>query len=177
MQNVCQSDVTLEPDSALAKFIEQCTGMVHLPPTIHLYLTLSQTRRLRSGPSVRGRICIPRESEQYLVLETTPLFANIHAAAATSSQSAVPTNLDTDLHFTCFVAAPSSRGPSSEGSSMRIVELDGRRNGPIDRGECTNLLAVCPHLFMLRQFSHDHRMRPKSFESFISATLRVCIST
>jgi len=24
---------------------------------------------------------------------------------------------------------------------MRIVELDGRRNAPIDRGECTDLLA------------------------------------
>ncbi|KAJ7918971.1 hypothetical protein B0H13DRAFT_2231061 [Mycena leptocephala] len=103
---IANSDVTLEPDSALAKFIEQCTDK-------------TPEERAKHDSSLR----------------------DIHAAAATSGQSAVPTNLDTDLHFTCFVAAPSSRGPSSEGSSMRIVELDGRRNGPIDRGECTNLLA------------------------------------
>lgn len=26
---------------------------------------------------------------------------------------------------------------------MRLIELDGTRNGPIDRGTCTNLLKVC----------------------------------
>ncbi|KAJ7077899.1 hypothetical protein B0H15DRAFT_861344 [Mycena belliarum] len=77
--------------------------------------------------------------ERAKLLETTPLFADIHAQAASSGQSAVPTNLDTDLHFTCFVEAP-SKGPDSQGG-MRIVELDGRRNGPVDRGECTDLLA------------------------------------
>ncbi|KAJ6581342.1 hypothetical protein B0H19DRAFT_1207323 [Mycena capillaripes] len=107
---IANSDVTLEPGSPLAKFIEQCT-----------------------------------------VLETTPLFADIHAAAASSGQSAVPANLDTDLHFSswCYflirdrahLAPDSSRGPTSDGASMRIVELDGRRTGPIDRGECTDLLA------------------------------------
>ncbi|KAJ7695172.1 hypothetical protein B0H17DRAFT_1056689 [Mycena rosella] len=75
--------------------------------------------------------------ERAKLLETTPLFADIHAQAASSGQSAVPTNLDTDLHFTCFVAAPSA----GTGPGMRVVELDGRRNGPIDRGECTDLLA------------------------------------
>jgi len=106
---IANSDVTLEPGSPLAKFIEQCTDKT---------------------PEERAKL-----------LETTPLFADIHAAAASSGQSAVPANLDTDLHFSCFVAAPSSRGPTSDGASMRIVELDGRRNGPIDRGECTDLLA------------------------------------
>ncbi|KAF9268973.1 peptidase C12, ubiquitin carboxyl-terminal hydrolase 1 [Marasmius fiardii PR-910] len=56
-------------------------------------------------------------------LETTPLFANIHAEVAGTGQSAVPTDLDTELHFTCFV---------EDGS--RIWELDGRRKGPVDRG-------------------------------------------
>ncbi|KAJ7449549.1 hypothetical protein FB451DRAFT_1287264 [Mycena latifolia] len=106
---IANSDVTLLPESALAKFIDQCTGKT---------------------PEERAKL-----------LETTPLFADIHEQAASSGQSAVPTNLDTDLHFTCFVAAPSSRGPGSEASGMRLVELDGRRNGPIDRGECTDLLA------------------------------------
>ncbi|KAJ7767487.1 hypothetical protein DFH07DRAFT_1011365, partial [Mycena maculata] len=61
--------------------------------------------------------------------QSSTLFADIHAQAG---QSAVPTNLDTDLPFTCFV----SRG-------KHIIELDGRRTGPIDRGECTDLLKVC----------------------------------
>ncbi|KAJ7355420.1 hypothetical protein DFH08DRAFT_912432 [Mycena albidolilacea] len=81
--------------------------------------------------------CIGKTPEERAkLLETTPLFADIHAQAASSGQTAVPTNLDTNLHFTCFVAAPS---PSGEGP--RVVELDGRRNGPIDRGACTDLLA------------------------------------
>ncbi|KAG5337580.1 hypothetical protein C0989_009305 [Termitomyces sp. Mn162] len=71
------------------------------------------------------------------LLETTPLFANIHAQAASSGQTQVPTDLDTDLHFTCFVPAPVVRGPESPGG-YRIVELDGRRAGPVDRGECKN---------------------------------------
>lgn len=66
-------------------------------------------------------------------LETTPLFANIHAEAASGGQTKVPTDLDTDLHFTCFVQAPAIRGPGAPGG-YRIVELDGRRAGPLDRG-------------------------------------------
>jgi hypothetical protein len=98
--------------------------------------------------------------ERAKLLETTPLFADIHAQAASSGQSAVPTNLDTDLHFTCFVAAPSSRGPGSEDAGKRLIELDGRRNGPIDRGECTDLLAVrldAPQLFFYLKFPAECR--------------------
>ncbi|KAF7309659.1 Ubiquitin carboxyl-terminal hydrolase [Mycena indigotica] len=74
------------------------------------------------------------------LLETTPLFGDIHAEAASGGQSAVPTDLDTNLHFTCFVEAPAGRGPESEATGMRLVELDGRRKGPVDRGECTDFL-------------------------------------
>ena len=87
--------------------------------------------------------------ERAKILETTPLFADIHADAASGGQTAVPTNLDTDLHFTCFVQAPD---PSSRESStpvtpttsgeMRLIELDGRRAGPVDRGVSTDFLAV-----------------------------------
>ncbi|KAL0574755.1 ubiquitinyl hydrolase 1 [Marasmius crinis-equi] len=62
--------------------------------------------------------------ERAKFLETTPLFANIHADAAGTGQSAVPTDLDTDLHFTCFVT----------GQDGKIWELDGRRKGPVERG-------------------------------------------
>jgi len=106
---IANSDVTLVPESPLAKFIDQCKDKT---------------------PEERSKL-----------LETTPLFADIHAEAATSGQSAVPTaDSNTNLHFTCFVQAPSGRAPGSEDVGMRLIELDGRRAGPIDRGECTNLL-------------------------------------
>lgn len=85
----------------------------------------------------------PEERAQ--ILETTPLFADIHADAASSGQTPVPTNLDTDLHFTCFVQTPPASAPNNGTSekTMRLIELDGRRTGPVDRGECKDLLLVC----------------------------------
>ena len=84
--------------------------------------------------------------ERAEILETTPLFANIHADAASGGQSAVPTDLDTDLHFTCFVQAPSpparEDGTPATPDQMRVLELDGRRAGPVDRGECKDFLQV-----------------------------------
>ncbi|KAG9104920.1 ubiquitinyl hydrolase 1 [Ceratobasidium sp. 370] len=69
--------------------------------------------------------------ERGKLLEETTLFAKAHIDAATSGQSNVPTpdRLDTDLHFTCFVIAP-----SPETKEQRLIELDGRRAGPIDLG-------------------------------------------
>ena len=84
--------------------------------------------------------------ERAQLLETTPLFANIHADAASGGQTAVPTNLDTDLHFTCFVQAPSppsrEEGTPATPDQMRVIELDGRRAGPIDRGPAPKFLKV-----------------------------------
>jgi len=107
---LANSDVTIAPASPLAKFIEECK---------------------EKSPLERAKL-----------LETTPLFADIHAEAAASGQTAVPTNLDTNLHFTCFVQAPDgpSRATGTPPQSMRLIELDGRRAGPIDKGECTDLL-------------------------------------
>jgi len=73
--------------------------------------------------------------ERAKLLETTSLFADIHAEAATAGQTEVPHDLDTDLHFTCFVESPHNKGTGS-----RVIELDGRRKGIVDRGQCTNLL-------------------------------------
>ncbi|KAG6819976.1 hypothetical protein H0H93_006879 [Arthromyces matolae] len=70
------------------------------------------------------------------LLETTPLFADIHAEAASGGQTEVPANLDTDLHFTCFIRVPVSKQNANDSAGKyRIVEMDGRRVGPIDRGE------------------------------------------
>jgi ubiquitin carboxyl-terminal hydrolase L3 len=74
------------------------------------------------------------------------LFASIHSEAASAGQTAVPDiSQDVDLHFTCFVHAPDpgarEEGIEAEDDARRLVELDGRRVGPIDRGVCTDLLA------------------------------------
>lgn len=91
------------------------------------------------------------------ILQSRPLFTSIHAESAQEGQTAP--NVDTDLHFICFVAAPDAdirkaanteeptpqnADESAEGDTgMRLVELDGRRAGPIDHGICRNLLEVC----------------------------------
>jgi len=97
--------------------------------------------------------------ERAKLLETTPLFTQIHAEMAKEGQTPVrPEDLQTDLHFVCFVEAPDadfrdraaqSAGASLEGeavedntSGKRLIELDGTRDGPVDRGECKDLLKV-----------------------------------
>jgi len=62
---------------------------------------------------------------------------------------------ETDLHFTCFIEAPEqdfrkaarqeevpATAMLEQTTGMRLIELDGRRAGPIDHGECGDLLSV-----------------------------------
>ncbi|KAH7879112.1 peptidase C12, ubiquitin carboxyl-terminal hydrolase 1 [Lentinula edodes] len=100
---LANTGIKFAPGSPLAQFIEACKGAYH-------YKT-------------------PEERAEFL--ETTPLFAEIHAETASTGQSAVPTDLDTDLHFTCFVEAEMEGVP-------HVVELDGRRAGIMDRGKIYN---------------------------------------
>ena len=54
------------------------------------------------------------------------MFADIHASEAQSGQSAVPQNLDTDYHFSCFVQAPDVEPGKAKGEQgMRLIELVG----------------------------------------------------
>ncbi|KAH9924713.1 uncharacterized protein B0H18DRAFT_1095030 [Fomitopsis serialis] len=101
---LANADVTLAPESPLEQFIDQCKEMT---------------------PEERAK-----------ALETTPLFANIHAEAASSGQTTVTeADMHTDLHFTCFVQTPDPPRTNVVTSfPPRLVELDGRRVGPIDRG-------------------------------------------
>ncbi|KAH7886741.1 hypothetical protein F5I97DRAFT_1942594 [Phlebopus sp. FC_14] len=110
IHSLANSDVVFAPESPLAKFIDECKDKTPL-----------------------GRAKL---------LETTPLFEQIHSTVATSGQSDVPQDLDTDLHFSCFVRAPlaCARAKEIKTEQWRLIELDGGRNGPIDRGECTDLL-------------------------------------
>ncbi|RSH80913.1 ubiquitinyl hydrolase 1 [Apiotrichum porosum] len=68
------------------------------------------------------------------LLDEADFFEEAHTAAAQSGQSAVPTDLDVDTHFIAFVEATNAKG------EKRVVELDGSRSGPFDRGQCTDLL-------------------------------------
>ncbi|KJA15436.1 hypothetical protein HYPSUDRAFT_172547 [Hypholoma sublateritium FD-334 SS-4] len=132
---LANSNVSFTPESALQKFIMECED---------------------KNPAERAQ-----------ALETTPLFANIHAETASSGQTAPPSDLDTDLHFTCFVQAPdadireAAQGGSvsdaarndEKSTGMRLVELDGRRAGPLDRGECKDLLTDVAQLVKTRYMS------------------------
>ncbi|KAI6144894.1 hypothetical protein BKA82DRAFT_16161 [Pisolithus tinctorius] len=105
------SDVTLIPESPLAKFIDECKDKTPL--------------------------------ERSALLATTPLFASIHSSAATAGQTDASTaDMETNLHFTAFVRAPapSARAHERKNVEWRLIELDGRREGPIDRGKCDDLL-------------------------------------
>lgn len=107
-----------------------------------------------------NRLCVDKTPEERAEhLETTPLFASIHAETANLGQSAPIA--ETDFHFTCFVRAPeqdfrkvarrehvSESAMAEPTSGMRLIELDGRRRGPVDRGECNDLLIVGPFRFL-----------------------------
>ncbi|KAL0947865.1 hypothetical protein HGRIS_010500 [Hohenbuehelia grisea] len=134
---LANSDVAFGPQSALAKFIDQCKPL---------------------SPEERAHL-----------LQTTPLFTSIHAeTAATGQTAASEADMNTDLHFTVFVSAPEAdfrekariagteagqaaledavkdadkaAQEGKESSGNRIIELDGDRQGPIDRGPCNDLL-------------------------------------
>ena len=84
---------------------------------------------------------IEQDSDLYqLIKDATPLQpmdrANLlynskaletaHASAASEGQSNAPdANDDIDLHFVCFV----------KDATNRLWEMDGRRKGPLDRGQ------------------------------------------
>jgi len=83
----------------------------------------------------RGIAMTPEERAK--LLEETNLFATAHETAATGGQSSMPENLQSNNHFVAFVQAPDAE----DFEKHRIVELDGRRSGPVDLGESKELLA------------------------------------
>jgi hypothetical protein len=112
-------------------------GTVHRTSEMFVWCTLHS----QSLPSAHQSLTAALDPhERSKLLETTPLFASIHAQAASTGQTAVPTNLDTDYHFTCFIQAEVEKDGVT---SKRLVELDGRRVGPVDRGPSEDLMEVC----------------------------------
>ncbi|KAH8817726.1 hypothetical protein DL96DRAFT_1623171 [Flagelloscypha sp. PMI_526] len=95
------------------------------------------------------------------LLSSTPLFAEIHKENAQAGQSAIPTDLKVDLHYTCFIEAPAASVRAGDTEKMaalgetglnRLIELDGNREGPVDHGPCTDLLKdaakICKEQFI-----------------------------
>ncbi|ODN79794.1 hypothetical protein L202_03697 [Cryptococcus amylolentus CBS 6039] len=73
--------------------------------------------------------------ERAKLLDETTFFSDAHTSAAQEGQSSVPTDLENvEEHFIAFVEA------INEDGEKRIVELDGGRTGPLDRGLSTNFL-------------------------------------
>lgn len=61
------------------------------------------------------------------LIETTPALASAHAEAASQGATAAPdAQDDVDLHYVCFVKSE---------ADGHLWELDGRRKGPLDRGQ------------------------------------------
>jgi len=101
---LANSNVTIKPMSALAKFFEEIASLT---------------------PAARAAL-----------LEKTPLFESAHVDAASLGQTAIPADLNTDLHFVTFIQASSGEVDGQR----RVVELDGRRPGPIDHGKSEDFL-------------------------------------
>ncbi|KAI0277028.1 ubiquitin carboxyl-terminal hydrolase [Russula aff. rugulosa BPL654] len=73
---------------------------------------------------------------------TNPTSSQISMLPPQPAPNCVPDNLDTDLHFTLFVQAPDASAREAEVATdeRRLIELDGGRAGPVDRGKSTDLL-------------------------------------
>lgn len=66
-------------------------------------------------------------ADRAVLLEETDALEQAHSAAAATGDTAAPNAEDNvDLHFVCFVKSE---------KSGHLFELDGRRKGPLDRGE------------------------------------------
>ncbi|WWC61873.1 uncharacterized protein I303_104458 [Kwoniella dejecticola CBS 10117] len=69
------------------------------------------------------------------LLDESDFFSEAHLSASQSGQSSIPEDLDVDAHFIAFVEAYNEKG------EKRIVELDGGREAPFDRGQSNDFLA------------------------------------
>ena len=86
------------------------------------------------------------EARTQLLADSEALRA-AHAATAQEGQTAAPdAHADVDLHFVALV-----RGPHGE-----LVELDGRRRGPVERGSCgESLLQSAAHFVQQHYMAAD----------------------
>ena len=92
------------------------------------------------------------------LLEESEIFANIHSDAAHGGQTVAPSaDEEPPFAYTCFVQAPSPA--SIPGGGHRLLELNGARDGPVDRGTCENLLEDVAKF--VKETHVDHTADPK----------------
>lgn len=97
---------------------------------------------------------------------------DIHASLASEGQSVPPLGDTVDQAYTCFIVAPSPPGLVDEAATsstrQRVVELDGTRAGPVDRGVCTDLVEVrlLFHFLVITLISYNAGCSPNSQRGF-----------
>lgn len=80
--------------------------------------------------------------ERIRLLEANTAFTEAHAQAAVAGQSVNP-GFDHPPHaYTAFVQATAVPTGDGETHGKRLIELNGGRDGPIDRGASSDLLQV-----------------------------------
>ncbi|WOO85633.1 Ubiquitin carboxyl-terminal hydrolase isozyme L3 [Vanrija pseudolonga] len=99
-----------------------------------LYLALDNPAHYQAMKHYEDRRRSRRALDRAKLLDEADFFESAHTAAAQAGQSAVPDDLDVDTHFIAFVQARNAKG------ELRVVELDGGREGPFDRGPSKDLL-------------------------------------
>ncbi|GLB37083.1 putative ubiquitin carboxyl-terminal hydrolase [Lyophyllum shimeji] len=110
---------------------DACGAMALIHSLANTDITLTPDSPLRVFLDDCRNKPVPERSK---LLEDSPAFAEIHASVSGAGQSAVPAG-HPDQGYCAFISAP------GEGSTARrVIELDGTRAGPVDRGECTDLL-------------------------------------
>jgi len=149
--------VQLEPGSPIAQFIDQCK----CKSIWSTFLTTTYPYTKAKTPLERAKL-----------LDDTPLFKGIHAETASTGQTAPPKDLKVDKHFTCFVEAPDASVRSSAGGeySTRLIELDGRRDEPMDHGPVEDFLKVrnIRYVFQTLKLVADCLLRSRSACSFVN---------
>ncbi|WVN88234.1 uncharacterized protein L203_103435 [Cryptococcus depauperatus CBS 7841] len=118
--------VPLEASPDVFNAIPNACGSIGL---LHALLNLPEGDATSLTPgSELAQFKAIKGAERANLLEKATFFSDAHTAAAQTGQSNVPTDLDVDTHFIAFVEG------ANENGEKRIVELDGGRKGPLDRG-------------------------------------------
>lgn len=90
--------------------------------------------------------------ERAALLEQSESIAKLHKEIAAAGQTEIPPGdkMKVDFHYTCFVQAPSDTP-----GVVRMIELDGERAGPIDRGVSEDLLVNATKFIKETYMSYD----------------------
>ncbi|KAF4579952.1 ubiquitinyl hydrolase 1 [Pleurotus pulmonarius] len=151
LHSLMNSDVTFAPHSALYQFVEQCQNITP-DERAHLLETTTLFSHIHADTASQGQSAVTDE-----VMNTDLHFAAFVAAPEPDLREKASTGqgvagiasavVDVVKDGVAAVGAQGSSGSAdAKTTGMRLIELDGTRSGPLDRGPCNNFLAVSPHL-------------------------------